>query len=103
MAADIGLLVAAGLAALAGLTLIIWAIRTRAKSDFRPGTAGLVALISGASGIAIVATMVFAIEQETVSEALAVNSLIVLGLGLVIVACLATVRTVGRIDLKEPA
>ncbi len=102
MVADIGLLVMAGLAVAAIATLAWWFSRAYATSNFRPGPAGVVALVSTVAGIALVATFFF-IEQETVAEALAANSLIVIGLGLILTACLATVRTIGRIDLKEPA
>jgi hypothetical protein len=102
MAGDISLAVLAGLIFLAAATLGVWMLRTRATSDFRPGKAGLVALLSMVAGVGVVAAS-FVVRKETVTEAIAANSLIVLGLGLVMTACLATVRTVERIDRKEPA
>lgn len=102
MVADVSLIVVASLLGLAVLGLIWWLVRALPASDFRPGKAGLVALLSFVAGVAVVATS-FVIKKETVTEAIAANSLIVLGLGLLMTACLATVRTVDRIDRKEPA
>jgi hypothetical protein len=100
--ADVSLIVVAGLFVLAVFGLTWWLVRALPTSDFRPGKAGLVALVAFVAGIAVVVTS-FAVKKETVTEAIAANSLIVLGLGLLMTACLATVRTVDRIDRKEPA
>lgn len=100
--ADMGLLVMAILAAVTAGTSTWWVTRAHETANFKPGPAGIVALISAVAGIAIVVTF-FLIEVETVSEAIAANALIVLGLGLLMAACLATVRTIGRIDLEEHA
>ena len=102
LVADMSLLVVAGLAILAAMALGWWMIKAFSTSDFRPGKAGIVALLAFVAGVAVVATS-FAVKKETVTEAIAANSLIVLGLGLLMTACLATVRTVDRIDRKEPA
>lgn len=102
MVADVGLLVMAGLAVVAAATLIWWFTMARATADFHPGPAGVVALGSAIAGAALVATFFF-LEQDTVAAGLAANSLIIIGLGLVMTSCLATVRTVGRIDLEKPA
>ncbi len=101
LVANVGLLVFAGLAAVAIAILVWWFVTVRPNANFQPGPAGVAALVGTITGIALVATFYF-IEQATVAEALAANSLIVLGLGLLIAACLAAVRTVGRIDLREP-
>ncbi len=100
--ADISLLVVGGLIVVAALALLVWLIKARPTADFRPGKGGVVALMSFVAGVAVVVTSFF-IKKDTVTEAIAANSLIVLGLGLLMTACLATVRTVERIDLKEPA
>ncbi len=100
--ADMSLVVVAGLAVISALGLGFWLIRSRPEADLRPGKAGIVALVSFLAGVAVVTTS-FIIKKETVTEAIAANSLIVLGLGLLMTACLATVRTVDRIDRKEPA
>ena len=100
--ADMSLLVAGGFLLIAGIVLIWWLVRTWPTGDFRPGKGGVVALISLIAGIALIGGS-YALETQTVTEAIAVNSLIVLGLGLIMTACLATVRTIERIDRKEPA
>ena len=100
--ADMTLLVVGALTGLAAIALGIWLLRSRGTLDMRPGKAGIVALLSFVAGIAVV-TLSFIVKKETVTEAIAANSLIVLGLGLLMTACLATVRTVERIDRKEPA
>ncbi len=98
---DIGLLIVVGLAIVALASLIWWLLTAYDSANFQPGPAGIVAALSAVAGSALVAVFYFA-EPKTVSEALGANSLIVLGLGLLMMACLATVRTVGRIDLLEP-
>ncbi len=100
--ADMTLLVVAGLTVLAALALVVWLIRSKGTRDLRPGKAGIVALLSFVAGIAVV-TVSFIVKKETVTEAIAANSLIVLGLGLLMTACLATVRTIEHIDREEPA
>ena len=90
-----------GLVAIAAIALAVWWLRSRSERDFRPGKAGLVALLAFISGAAVTGAS-FAVKKETVNEAIAANSLIVLGLGLLMTACLAVVRTVDRIDRREP-
>lgn len=98
--ADISLAVVAALLAVAGVALGWWLIRVRSTADLRPGKAGIATILSLLAGIAVVATS-FAIKKDTVTEAIAANSLIVLGLGLVLTSCVAAARTVQRIDLEE--
>jgi len=102
MVADVGLLVMSSLAVVAALTLSWWLARVHTTADFRPGPGGIAALIGGVAGVALIAIFFF-LDQETVAGTLAANSLIVLGLGLIIASCIATVRTIGRIDLRKPA
>ncbi|MCP3998355.1 MAG: zinc ribbon domain-containing protein [bacterium] len=79
-----------------------WFVKKRATADLRPDKAGLAALLSFLAAGGIIAGSL-AIHKDTTTKAIGFNSLIVLGLGLLIAACLATVRTVERIDLQEPA
>lgn len=79
-----------------------WFIKTRPVADFQPGKAGIVALLSFLAACGIVGGSL-AINKDTYTKAIGFNTLIVLGLGLLMAACLATVRTVERIDRKEPA
>ncbi len=101
LVADISLAVVAALILVAVAAVGLWLFRIRPMADARPGKAGLVALLSLLGGIGVVATS-FAIKKETVTEAIAANSLIVLGLALVLTACLVTIRTVQRIELEDP-
>lgn len=79
-----------------------WLVKKRPAADLRPGKAGLVALLSFLAACGIVAGSLM-IHKDTTTKAIGFNSLIVLGLGLLMASCLATVRTVERIDLREPA
>ena len=100
--ADMSVIVAASLIAVAAVGLGWWAYRSRPDADFRPGQDGILALSSVVVGWAMVG-WAQTLDSSTVTEAIGVNSLVVLGLGLVMTACLATVRAVERIDRKEPA
>jgi hypothetical protein len=102
LVADVALLVMAALAIIALGTLLLWFAKARATSSFRPGPGDWLALAGVVAGIGLVITFVL-FERQTVAEDLASNSLIVLGLGLLVASCLATMRTVGRIDLRKPA
>jgi hypothetical protein len=78
-----------------------WVIKTR-PTDFDAERAGILALLSFLAACGIVAGSL-AIDKDTTTRAIGFNTLIVLGLGLLMAACLAMVRTVERIDLNEPA
>jgi len=101
-ATDISLIAVAGLALLGGVALLWWFLTSRPTADFRPGKGGLVALLCFFAGTGIIGGS-FLIPRETITEAIGANTLIVLGLGLLMASCLAVVRTVERIDLREPA
>jgi len=101
MIADMSLIVAAGLMAVAAAAMGWWTYRSRTDADFRPGQAGILAVGTLITGSALVG-WALTLDRSTVTEAIGVNSLVVLGLGLVMTACLAAVRTVERIDRKEP-
>jgi hypothetical protein len=98
--ADVALLVVAGMAVIAGGILIWWLTRVQGRSRFRPGPAETIALGAGVSGIALIATFMM-LEQDSVTAAIAANSLVVLGLGMVMAACLATVRSITRIEFED--
>ena len=100
--ADMSLIVASLLVALAVVGLGWWAYRSQLDVDFRPGQGGIVAVGALVAGVGLVAWALL-LDASNVAEAIGINSLIVLGLGLVMAACLAAVRTVDRIDRKEPA
>lgn len=93
--------VVAGSVVIALLALGWWFIKTRPTADFRPGKAGVMALLSFLAACGIVAGSML-INKDTLARTIGFNSLIVLGLGLLMAACLATVRTVERIDLRQP-
>lgn len=100
--ADMSLIIAAALLAVAAIGLGWWASRSRPIADFRPGQAGILALTALVAGCALVGWSL-SLGTSTVTEAIGANSLVVLGLGLVMMSCLAAVRTVERIDRREPA
>ena len=98
--ADVALLVVAGMALIAGGVLIWWVAKVEGRSRFRPGPAEIIALGAGISGIALIVTFMI-LNQDSVTTAIAANSLVVLGLGMVMAACLATVRSVTRIEFED--
>ena len=95
------LFVVAGLAVLAGITLIWWFIKAEGGVRFRPGPAELISLAAGLSGVALI-TIFMVLDQDSVTAAIAANSLVILGLGLVMLGCLALVRSVTRIEFASP-
>lgn len=95
--AEASLLVLAGLAAVALLSLGWWMVKAYPSARFRPGPAGMIALPAFFGGTALVAYFALQ-ESSTVANDLTANSLVVLGLGLIMVAGLSAVRTVGRIE-----
>lgn len=101
-AATISLAVVAGLIVVAGAVFAWWAIRARREAPLRLGKAGLVTLVSLLAGVGLAGASV-AFADTSVTEAIAANSLAVLGLGLVMMAGVIAVRTVARIDRREPA
>lgn len=84
-----------GVIALAGVGW--WMIKAFPVRGFRPGPAEFVALAALLGGTAMVLALAMS-EPETVAGALTANSLVVLGLGLLMAAGLAAVRTISRID-----
>jgi hypothetical protein len=97
-AADVSLLVVGGMVLLTLLVFTLWRWRVR-RSGVSSGKAGAVAVLSVVAGTAVVATF-HTLRRDTITEGIAANSLIVLGLGLIIAAALIIVPTVGRLDQK---
>lgn len=95
--AEASLIVTAGLAVVTFGTLILWAIKKRKTSSLRLGFSGIFALIGMVAGIALI-TVYLSMSQNTVAEALTNNTYIILGLGVLMTAGLAVVRTIGRIE-----
>ncbi|MCP4966264.1 MAG: hypothetical protein GY926_13660 [bacterium] len=101
LVADIGLLIMAALAIIAVVMLAWWYIKARATSRFRLAPADWLALAVLVAGIGLVTTFVL-LDRQTVAADLAANSLVVLGLGLLVASSAAAIRTVGRMDLGKP-
>jgi hypothetical protein len=96
--AEVSLLVLAGLTAIALMSLGWWLLEAMPLSRFGPGPAGMIALPAFLGGTALVA--IFALEDSaTVADSLTANSLVVLGLGLLMVSGLATIRIVRRVEI----
>lgn len=100
LVADVALIVLAAIAVIAGGVLIWWLANVKGRSRFRPGPAEIIALGAGISGIALIGIFM-TLRQDSVTTAIAANSLVVLGLGMVIAACLALVRSITRIEFEE--
>jgi hypothetical protein len=96
--ADAGLLVVAALALLTILAVVGWRWRMRHRG-ITSGKASAVALFAFLAGGVDTATF-YILRRDTVTEAIAANSLIVLGLGLIVAATLILATTVGRLDRR---
>ena len=99
--ADFALIVVAAFAVLAAVSLGWWVVKAKVGARFRPGPAEFISLASGVAGVALVVTFMV-LDQTSVTAAIAANSLVILGLGLVVLACLALVRSVTRIEFESP-
>jgi hypothetical protein len=98
--ADIGLIVTAGLGVAALGSLLWWTLKRDRTKSLRPGPAGIVAPLATLAGGALIAWF-YNDDQSTVSDALTANTFIILGLGLVTLAGLAVVRSLGRIEHRD--
>ncbi len=96
--ADIGLAVVAGTALVTILALAGWRWTVRGKGA-STGKAGAVALLACIAGGSVVGAF-YTLRRDTVTESIAANSLIILGLGLVVAAALIIVPAVGRVDRR---
>jgi hypothetical protein len=99
--ADASLIVMLGLVVIALGTLVWWMLKSQSRSSLRPGS-GVSLVIATAVGGATMVTVFYLLESETVADATTANTLMTLGLGLVMMSCLGTVRTIGRIELEDP-
>lgn len=100
--ADISLLAVGGLSAITIMGLLLW--RATGHSHGRPGRTGFLAWIALVAGIAVVVVF-YLLRRDTVTEAIAANALIILGLGLVVSAFVVLARLVDRLDqagISEP-
>lgn len=95
--AEVSLLVTAGFAIVALAMLAWWMIIRRKAVSLRPGPSGIIAPIGALAGGSVIGVF-YTMDQDTVAEALTANSFIILGLGFLMVAGLAAVRTLGRIE-----
>lgn len=98
--AEAGLLVLAGLAILSLIMLAWWMIKAHARNRLRPGLAGLIAVPALLGGSALVGYFALR-EKSTVADALTANSLIIVGLGLLMLASLAAIRTISRVEIRD--
>lgn len=98
--ADVSLLVVPGLIVVALGTIVWWMLKSQKRSSLRPGSAVSLVLAGAIGGVALVAVLYF-LETKTVADAIAANTLMILGLGIVMMSCLGTVRTIGRIELED--
>lgn len=98
--ADASLLVMLGLVVIALGTLVWWMLKTENRSSLQPGSAVSLVIATAVVGATMV-TLFYLLENETVADAITANTLIILGLGLVMMSCLGTVRAIGRIELED--
>jgi hypothetical protein len=95
--AEASLLVMAALVAVSLSIFVWWMIETR---PLKPGPAGLIALPAWLGGGVLIGYFAF-LEKDTIADALTANSLIVIGLGLVMLASLAAVRMISRVGTRH--
>jgi hypothetical protein len=98
--ADASLWVMLGLVVVALSSLVWWMLKTDNRSSLQPGSAVSLVIAAAVSGATIV-TVFSLLDNETVADAITANTLIALGLGLVMLSCLGTVRAIGRIELED--
>jgi hypothetical protein len=95
--ADISLLTVAGVVMAMMLGWLVWRWHMRTAYDPSAGKVGKVAMLAFVAGIGVTVGF-YLLRGDTVTEGIAANSLIVIGLGLVTAASLLTGRTVSRIE-----
>lgn len=95
--ADISLITVAGLILATVLGWLLWRWRVRSADDPTAGKAGTVAMLAFVAGV-VVTVGFYLLGKDTVTEGIAANSLIVIGLGLVAAASLLTGRIVSRVE-----
>jgi hypothetical protein len=95
--ADISLITVAGLILATVLGWLLWRRRIRSTDDPTAGKAGTVAMLAFVAGVGVTAGS-YLLRKDTVTEGIAANSLIVIGLGLVAAASLLTGRIVSTIE-----
>lgn len=100
--AQASLIVLAGLAVIALGTMLWWILKRDKRLSLRPGISGVLAPLTAAGGAALVGFFVFT-SQNTVADAMTANTYVILGLGLLMLAGLAVVRTIGRIEHRKPS
>ena len=98
--AEGSLLVVAGLGIVSLITFVWWTIKARPHHPLQFGLAGWIALPAWLGGAALVGFSAL-LEKATVADELTANSLIVIGLGLLMLAGLATIRSISRIVIRD--
>lgn len=99
LVADAGLLVVAGLTAMTLLAWLVWRWRIRKAEHTSSGRAGFIAFLALVAGLGVV-TSFYLLRQDSVTGRIAANSLIILGLGLVLAAFLIVTRVVSTIERR---
>jgi hypothetical protein len=100
MVAEASLLVLAGLAIISLLMFAWWTIKARSSHPLRFGPAGWIALPAWLGGVTMVGYFTW-LDKTTVADELTANSLIILGLGLLMLASLAAIRTISRVEIRD--
>jgi len=95
--ADISLIAVAGVVVAMVLGWLVWRRHIRTTYDPTAGKAGKVAMLAFVAGIGVTVGF-YLLRGDTVTEGIAANSLIVIGLGLVAAASVLTGRIVSRIE-----
>ena len=98
--AEASVLVMAGLAIISLIMFAWWMIKVRRTHPLQFGPAGWIALPAWLGGVALIGY--FALQEKTtVADELTANSLIVIGLGLLMLASLAAIRTISRVEIRD--
>jgi hypothetical protein len=96
-AGNVGLIAVAAAAILTTLGWLIWRHNVYVTTSMRLGRTGNIALLAGL-GVAIVIGSYYLLGDESVTQEIASNTIIILGLGLVATASILTMRLVEGVE-----
>lgn len=98
--AEASILVLAALGILSLAMFVWWMIKASPRHSVGSRAAGWIALLAFLGGVALVAY--FALQEKTtVADELTANSLIVIGLGLLMLAALSAIRMISRVEIRD--
>jgi hypothetical protein len=98
--AEASTLVLAALSILSLAMFVWWMIKALPRHSLGSRAAGWVALLALLGGVALVTYFTLQ-EKTTVADELTANSLVVIGLGLLMLAALSAIRMISRVEIRD--